>query len=201
MPIAVESLSALYLQSIGISDTKDLLKAVPGVNLIQGLANPGTYVRGVGSGYSTVGGESPVAYYVDEVYRASTSGGYFKLHNIQSIDVLKGPQGTLFGRNATGGVINVTTKDPSSTLTGTASAEAGSYGLYSGVIDLVRPAGQGGQRLGRWLLVASGRVWPQHRHRQSGVFRPRRLCRCQAEDRAGQDDDTSGWRLEAGNGR
>lgn len=65
------------------------------------------------------------------MHRTSVAGGYLKIQNIDGIDVLKGPQGTLFGRNATGGVIAAHTKDPGTALHAYGTAEVGDYGLYA----------------------------------------------------------------------
>ena len=71
------------------------------------------YIRGIGSASSTA--EGAVALYVDNVYFASSRGAIFTLNNIDRVEVLKGPQGTLFGHSATGGLIHVVTREPSFT--------------------------------------------------------------------------------------
>src|SRR3546814_3570644 len=70
-------------------------------------------IRGVGTAITTSGGGPNVGIYVDGFFRANTYAYDFQLLNVDSIQVLKGPQGTLFGRNTTGGAILVTTADPS----------------------------------------------------------------------------------------
>src|SRR3546814_10514331 len=72
-------------------------------------------LRGVGSNLADPTSEPSVATYVDGVYISSPQANFFSFNNIERIEVLKGPQGTLFGRNATGGVIQVVTRDPSQT--------------------------------------------------------------------------------------
>jgi iron complex outermembrane receptor protein len=69
-------------------------------------------LRGISQTSSASGDESPIAFYVDGVYYASMAAGLFSLNNIEQIEVLKGPQGTLFGRNAAGGVIQIITERP-----------------------------------------------------------------------------------------
>jgi iron complex outermembrane recepter protein len=84
----------------------------PGLNFTASDGYAAPFLRGVGSNNSGPGVESPVATYVDGVYYSSLSSTVFSLNDIDSVDVLKGPQGTLFGRNATGGVIQINTRDP-----------------------------------------------------------------------------------------
>lgn len=75
-----------------------------------GFARP--HVRGVGSSTAGAGLEQPFATYVDGVYIAAAPASLLTLNNVERVEVLKGPQGTLFGRNATGGLIQVVTRDP-----------------------------------------------------------------------------------------
>jgi iron complex outermembrane receptor protein len=90
--------------------------------------NGGTpFIRGIGTTTGAVGNESSVATYVDGVYIGSINASLFELNNIDHIEVLKGPQGTLFGRNATGGVIQIITRDPS--FASSADVHVG-YGNY-----------------------------------------------------------------------
>jgi iron complex outermembrane recepter protein len=113
-PIAVTSLSAARLQEVNVTNTLDLGQLVPGVIMNEGS---GVYVepsiRGVSSNTSGPGTASNVATYVDGFYIPSELGNDFGLSDVKDVEVLKGPQGTLFGRNATGGAIVVTTLDPS----------------------------------------------------------------------------------------
>jgi iron complex outermembrane receptor protein len=114
VPIAVSSLSASELQSSGVIDTSQLTTVVPGLSLGVTTQNFEPRLRGIGTGSNGPGIENPVALYVDGVYYASQLMGLDDLTDVSQVTVLKGPQGTLFGRNATGGVIQMTTRDPSS---------------------------------------------------------------------------------------
>jgi iron complex outermembrane recepter protein len=127
VPIAVQAFDGQALASLGVSRTEDLAAAVPGLSFTQALAAATPFLRGVGSAYSTAGTESPVAFYVDDVYRASASAGLLALRNVRSLEVLKGPQGTLFGRNATGGVVNIATADPKNELSFDGSISYGNH--------------------------------------------------------------------------
>jgi iron complex outermembrane receptor protein len=133
VPIAVTAVTEDTLDKLGIADTSDLKALVPSLNFstaIGGLGLP--RIRGVGSTGQGPGVENPVATYIDGVYIGSSIGALTSLSDIQQVAVLKGPQGTLFGRNATGGLIQITTKIPSHEFTGDLQATAGNYGTYGG---------------------------------------------------------------------
>lgn len=113
VPIAVSAVTAATAEALGVRGTQDLTTVTPGLNFTVAVGNATPFLRGVGTMAVTAGQESSVALYVDGVYISSTSGSVFSLNNIERVEVLKGPQGTLFGRNATGGLIHVVTRDPS----------------------------------------------------------------------------------------
>lgn len=126
VPITMAAVGAETLQSAGVSSTLDLPAVTPGL-VITGTRNGITpYLRGIGTQAST--SEQAVAVYVDNIYIASSAAAVFSLNNVERIEVLKGPQGTLFGRNATGGLINVITRDPSHV---SELAVTGSYANYN----------------------------------------------------------------------
>jgi iron complex outermembrane receptor protein len=129
VPISVTVLSADELQAFNIDSTQALQGSVPGLQFTENATAGSIYIRGVGND-NPFPDESAVAVYVDGIYRPASSANMFSLNNIQDVEVLKGPQGTLFGRNATGGVLNITTRDPSSTPSGDVSVGYGNYGTY-----------------------------------------------------------------------
>ena len=106
-------------------------KVVPSLNMTRTGAFTQPYLRGVGK-RSTLGVENSVATYVDGVYLASSISALLDLRGIERVEVLNGPQGTLFGRNATGGVIQIVTRDPSPETSGEAELHAGTYGYVRG---------------------------------------------------------------------
>lgn len=114
VPIAVTAVTADELQSRGMTDTLSVAMSVPNLSLPENGVSVTPFLRGVGSNQSNPNDEPSVATYVDGVYIPSPTGNIFSFNNIQRIEVLKGPQGTLFGRNATGGVIQIVTRDPQS---------------------------------------------------------------------------------------
>jgi iron complex outermembrane recepter protein len=127
VPIAIEAISASQLQAQGIQTTQDVASAIPGLTMQGSMNGLQAHLRGVGTSAIQAGEENSIATYVDGVYIASLSGSLLQLNSIEQIEVDKGPQGTLFGRNATGGVISVTTKDPSHAFGGSAGLSYGNY--------------------------------------------------------------------------
>ena len=118
VPIAITSLSAKSLETMVVTGSEGLAVAVPGLTFTRIGASGIPFIRGIGSAAGDPSSEPSVATYIDGVYVASPNVNIFEFNNIETIDVLKGPQGTLFGRNATGGVLMVNTKDPSFTPDG-----------------------------------------------------------------------------------
>ncbi|ATE66406.1 TonB-dependent receptor [Rhizorhabdus dicambivorans] len=112
VPISVTAVSESMLTSAGIQGTAGLQQLTPGLVTYQVAAAFLPYIRGIGSSLSQNGFDSSIAIYIDGIYQANKASNIFDLNSIERIEVLKGPQGTLFGRNATGGAINVITKDP-----------------------------------------------------------------------------------------
>jgi iron complex outermembrane receptor protein len=127
VPIAASAISAESALSRGINDTTALEMAVPGL-VINHTANEGNiFIRGVGTNLFGPASEQTVALYIDGVYMPSPEANLFSFNNIERIEVLKGPQGTLFGRNTTGGVVQIITREPSPTLTGDFSISYGNF--------------------------------------------------------------------------
>ncbi|HKY82336.1 MAG TPA: TonB-dependent receptor [Sphingobium sp.] len=112
IPIAISAVTSDALQKSGISDTTTLATKVPGLSVSLGSGYFQPRIRGIGTTSVGPGIENPVALYVDNVYYFSQVMGLTDLSDVTSVAVLKGPQGTLFGRNATGGVIQITTREP-----------------------------------------------------------------------------------------
>jgi len=137
VPIAVTALSADTLQKAGVTDTFDLKAVAPSLNFSTAVGGFGLpRIRGIGSTGTGPGIENPVAIYIDGVYIASSTGALTSLNDIEQVAVLKGPQGTLFGRNATGGLIQITTRKPSHDFQGDLQATAGNFDTYGGSVYL-----------------------------------------------------------------
>src|ERR1700744_200675 len=127
VPITVESVSADTMRTEGVNNIKDLTTVIPGLQIGDAVGFATPHLRGVGSTALAPGVESPIAIYVNGVYYASTTSSLFDFIDVDNVEVLKGPQGTLFGRNATGGLIQVTTKTPSQTPRLDADITYGNY--------------------------------------------------------------------------
>lgn len=138
-PVVVAVVSAAALDLKGIASTSDLSTLAPGITTFtaNGFVMPS--LRGVGSQINAAGSSGTVAIYLDGVYIASPQAALFGLNNIEQVEVDKGPQGTLFGRNATAGVIQITTRDPSRTFTGRISAGVANYETLTGSLYLSGP--------------------------------------------------------------
>jgi iron complex outermembrane receptor protein len=131
VPMAITALSSQQLEASGIKDLENIGGRTPGVyfkNL--NVAQPQIYIRGIGTVQFDNSSEAPVGLFVDEVYIARHSAGLASLYDIDRIEVLRGPQGTLYGRNTIGGAINVITRDPTRDVSGEVEAEFGSYGAF-----------------------------------------------------------------------
>ena len=134
VPIAITALSADALDSQQIISTRDLSRAVP--NLVTannvGLGSSVTYfLRGVGNTESIPTFDLPIGTYVDEVFISRQNANQIALSGVERVEVLRGPQGTLFGRNTTGGAVSITTKKPESEFGGDIELGYGSFNRFS----------------------------------------------------------------------
>ncbi|MDP1632710.1 MAG: TonB-dependent receptor [Caulobacter sp.] len=131
VPASLAVITSAQLKDGGVESSRDLRLLTPGLN----ITSQGTYVqptiRGVGTTVTGTGADPNVAVYVDGVYISSQGSALFDFNNIEQIEVLKGPQGSLYGRNATGGAIVVTTMAPS--LVETSGNLSASYGSFNEV--------------------------------------------------------------------
>ena len=130
VPIAVTAISEQLLQDSGVRDIKDLQVLVPGLTVTstQNEAITTARIRGIGTVGDNVGLESSVGVVIDGVYRPRNSVGFGDLGQLERIEVLKGPQGTVFGKNTSAGVINVVTRRPSYTQSAEGEVTVGNYG-------------------------------------------------------------------------
>ena len=131
VPIAVSVLGGEEALEKGVTSTQDLTANVPGL-VVNVNANVGNlYLRGVGSNLPSPTDEQPTATYVDGSYIPFPTANFFTFNDVERIEVLKGPQGTLFGRNATGGVVQIITRKPSQDPALDASLTYGNYDASS----------------------------------------------------------------------
>lgn len=133
VPIAISAFNDAALKARGVNNTLDLGNAVPNVKFdntssFSGLSSSfQAFIRGIGQSDFAMNTDPGVGVYVDGVYYARTVGSVVDLLDVQRVEVLKGPQGTLFGRNTVGGAINVTTLDPGPDLSFKGQLQIGSY--------------------------------------------------------------------------
>jgi len=127
VPLTVNAVSREELARAGVTTFRDIQTVVPGFTFSGQGSTSQPSIRGVSTSLSAAGSENPNALYVDGVYQTAQSllGG--DLPDVARIEVLKGPQGTLFGRNATGGAIQIFTRDPSFTPSLDLTAEGGYF--------------------------------------------------------------------------
>ena len=131
LPISVTAFSGDAMKSLGFTNSVQLAAQTPGLQTAptNGEGNiPIVSLRGVGLLDYSEHNESPSAIYVDEFYKANLSGLDFQLFDLERVEVLRGPQGTLFGRNATGGLIQYITVKPSQETEGYAEVTGAEYG-------------------------------------------------------------------------
>jgi iron complex outermembrane receptor protein len=131
VPISLTAVSGDHLDRMQATDTRSLDKVVPSLVMTRTGAFTQPFLRGIGK-RSNLGVENSVATYVDGVYLASSIGALLDLRAIERVEILNGPQGTLFGRNATGGVIQIITRDPDPGVSGEIEAQGGTYGFLRG---------------------------------------------------------------------
>ncbi|MFC3052086.1 TonB-dependent receptor [Kordiimonas pumila] len=127
--IAITALSGEQMKRLGYTNAQEVTALAPGVSTIQpnGEANYAIGIRGVSNSDFTTNVESPIAIYVDEVYISQMSGAGFMLFDMARVEVLRGPQGTLFGRNATGGLVHYISEKPKDEFEGYGSITYGSF--------------------------------------------------------------------------
>lgn len=141
VPIAVTSLSPQDVENRQITETLDVVTFVPNA-VAQNNTGPGAansyYIRGLGSSQSLATFDPPVGSYVDDLFIARQAANNFAFFDLERIEVLRGPQGTLFGRNTTGGAVRIILKKPSRDFGGFVEAGYGSFDRVSlrGSVDL-----------------------------------------------------------------
>ena len=132
VPVAVSAVSATSLANSGANDIRQLSQLAPSLLMSStgSEANGSPRIRGIGTVGDNPGLESSVAVFIDGVYRSRAGIGLNELGEIDRVEVLRGPQGTLGGRNASAGVINVFSKKPSFTFGANGEATYGNYDYY-----------------------------------------------------------------------
>ena len=140
-PVAVTVTRAETIERAEINDILDLQSVVPSlrVDQLQTSTNTNFIIRGFGNGANNPGIEPSVGVFVDGVYRSRTAASIGNLPNLERVEVLAGPQSTLFGKNASAGVISIVTQAPQFEQEGNASFGLGNYGLFQGDAYITGP--------------------------------------------------------------
>ena len=143
VPISITALPEQLLLDTGVRDVKDLQVLVPGLTVTstQSEAQTTARIRGIGTVGDNAGLESSVGIVIDGVYRPRNGVGFGDLGEIERIEVLKGPQGTVFGKNTSAGVINVITKRPDYTTRVEGELTVGNYNALGVAGSLNTPIG------------------------------------------------------------
>jgi len=139
VPITMDVIGGQDLRDAGITRVKDLQSAVPGLVIETRESSGKIAIRGVGTGDVGLGTDQSVAVHVDGVYQSHGALGLTRMFDVERVEVLRGPQGTLYGRNATAGVANLVSRAPRlGKFTGEADLSIGNFGLrqVQGAINL-----------------------------------------------------------------
>jgi iron complex outermembrane recepter protein len=127
VPLAVTAVTSAELAQSGIVDLQEAAVLVPNLNLGTQLGEARIALRGIGLANISAGAEGSIAFYMDGVFISRSVAALSSFYDVQQLEVLRGPQGTLYGRNATGGAINITSREPTDDFSGYANLTLGNY--------------------------------------------------------------------------
>src|SRR3954468_11810390 len=156
VPLAVQAVNGEQLQNSGANDIRQLNQLAPSllVSSTGTEANGSARIRGIGTVGDNPGLESSVAVFIDGVYRSRSGIGLNELGEVERVEVLRGPQGTLFGRNASAGLLNIISKKPNlNELEGFAEGTYGNYNMWrlsGGITGPIGTSGLGFRLDGVW---------------------------------------------------
>lgn len=132
VPIAITALDGDYLREQQVFTAEELSLYTPSLHIFAEATNTEFYtIRGVGRTNEDIGSDSGVSLFIDDVYIARQGAANLALFDIERVEVLRGPQGTLWGKNATGGAINIITRKPGDDVSGHIGADLGAYGTMN----------------------------------------------------------------------
>jgi len=146
VPTALTALTSQQLGDLKIQNFSQIGQTVPNLNVqtqFGSASAPQFYMRAVGTGTLKFQADAGVALYVDGVYLGRPAGTAFDLADISRIEVLRGPQGSVFGRNSTGGAVNMITTEPTGEFGGKAEVGFGNYGAKRAKVSVDLPAFEG----------------------------------------------------------
>jgi len=143
-PIAITALTEKALQSAGITDLRGVSANTPAVTIAEypsAASTLATYMRGQGTGDPMIiTRDGSVGIYVDGFYQARPQSSAFDLADVDRIEILRGPQGTLYGRNTTGGAVNIISKKPTGKFGIDGTADVGNFGYHREFVNLNLPS-------------------------------------------------------------
>ena len=139
VPIPVSAFDARALEKTGAADVRDIAVRAPGFTMTNyNVAEPQYAIRGMTSNSDSAAGDATVAVFVDEVFMGRPAGANFSFLDLERVEILRGPQGTLFGRNTSGGAISVTTAKPGQQNYSKLFTSVGTYGSFEAAAVLNR---------------------------------------------------------------
>lgn len=145
VPVAVTALSSEAIANNRLADFSDLTRAAPSLTITQTTSSPNNSIilRGIGTFAFSIGVEPSVAVIIDDMPVVQQAQAFDNLADLERIEVLKGPQGTLFGKNSSAGVVNIVTKDPGQNFEGSASTTVATDGDVRAEAVLSTPLADG----------------------------------------------------------
>lgn len=145
VPVAVSAFSAEDMKDMQAVNIDGLQGSVPNLNIVQGRGSSGNvniFIRGIGQPDALQSFDPGVGFYVDDVYYSRINGSLIDLFDVDHVEVLRGPQGTLYGKNSTGGAVKVITKKPSDYAQGSVELTVGDFGRINTKAYFSGPLGE-----------------------------------------------------------
>lgn len=155
VPVAITAFSGEDMKDLQANSIDALQGAVPNMNIVQGRGSSSAvniFIRGIGQPDALQTFDPGVGMYVDDVYYSRIQGALISLFDVERVEVLRGPQGTLYGKNSTGGAVKVVTKNPPEGTEGSVEAGFGNFGRREGKFYV------GGVLSGPWSASLAGAV-------------------------------------------
>ena len=138
LPLAAPAaFSADALSNAGVNDFSEIASRVPGFTLNpDNISEPNVFLRGIGTDIESAASNPAVGFFLNDVYLARAQGTAMELFDLERVEVVRGPQGTLYGKNVVGGAINYVTKRPTQDLASSFEGTVGNYGTMEAKASL-----------------------------------------------------------------
>ncbi|WP_321413845.1 TonB-dependent receptor [uncultured Desulfobacter sp.] len=174
VPVSITVIDDLEIQDRNVRDVKDIFNLVPNLSVSSQNQNV-TYVGCRGVSPSMINRRNPFVMYVDGVPFSKISGYSADFTNVESVELLRGPQGTLYGKNAMGGVMNITTKAPSNDLEGRVSLDISEYETYLFNANVSGPIKKNTLFFGLWASEYQTRGYMENDHPDQDYYDDRNI--------------------------